>query len=88
MSSPHLLSAHLSRVASGATPERPAPSLSDPIVTALARARTAADATLPPTATFVTRTADETPTVVDTPAVPVHVDSLWSALHDWPVILR
>ena len=46
------------------------------------------DATLPPSATFVTRTVDETPTVVDTPAVPVQVDSLWAQLHDWPVILR
>ena len=46
------------------------------------------DAGLPATATFLTRTQPETPTVVDTPAVPVVVDALWAQLHDWPVILR
>ena len=44
MTSPHPLAAYLSRAANGSTPEPPTPSLSDPIVTALARARTAADA--------------------------------------------
>ena len=37
---------------------------------------------------FLTRHADETPTVVDTVGIPVHVDALWARLHDWPVILR
>ncbi len=46
------------------------------------------DAALPATVTFLTRTADETPTQVDTPAVPQRVDVLWARLHDWPVILR
>lgn len=46
------------------------------------------DAGLPPTRSFLTRHADETPTVVDTVGIPIHVDALWSALHDWPVILR
>lgn len=46
------------------------------------------DPALPTTATFLARTATETPTVVDAPAVPVRVDVLWRNLHDWPVILR
>ena len=46
------------------------------------------DAALPASAAFLTHAAPETPTQVDTPAVPVHVDMLWARLHDWPVILR
>lgn len=46
------------------------------------------DASLPASATFLARDASETPTRVETPAVPVVVDVLWSQLHDWPVILR
>lgn len=46
------------------------------------------DTGLPASATFLTRAVPETPTRVDTPAVPVQVDVLWARLHDWPVILR